>query len=278
MENINLDKELLIELLSIPSYSRREELISDFLIGYGIRKGFEVKVDSVGNIYFVKGRLELKEGESFPCVVAHTDTVHRDQVSLIDKDERIIIQEEYDDENEVTILYGEKDVNGELYPTGCGGDDKAGIFIALQLMDKFDIIKGAFFISEEIGCIGSSQASEEWLNDVGYFIQFDAPFDDWVSRKCSGIQLYNEEFGEILQPIFDDHGIVNIRDIDPFTDVKELKKKFDVNCINFFAGYVNMHTKQEFVVIDFVQKAINLGTDVITTLGKNRYEYIYNKG
>ena len=62
---------------------------------------------------------------------------------------------------------------------------------------------------------------------------------------------------------------------DPFTDIKELKRNYPVNCINYFAGYMDMHTPLEFVVLDYVEKAVKLGEATIEKLGVNRY--LYNK-
>ncbi len=85
------------------------------------------------------------------------------------------------------------------------------------------------------------------LNNAGYFIQFDAPYDNWISRSCSGTILFDDKFEKILTPVWDKY------DMDepmqhPFTDVKALKLNYPVNCINYSAGYMNMHSDLEFVV------------------------------
>jgi len=266
-----MNKELLKEILSIPSCSTKEESVREFLINWAIDNNIDVKQDEKGNIFMKKG--ELLDGESYPCVVAHMDTVHSDQVLMVKSSSKLNIKEingEYGD-----ILYATKfKPNGMEVNTGCGGDDKAGIFIALSLILNFKTIKGAFFVEEEIGCRGSAFAKkEEWLLDVGYFIQFDAPTDNWISRVCGGIELFDDAFAKILKPTWDVYNMSapNIRD--PFTDVKELKKNYPVCCINYFAGYMDMHSSHEFVVLSYVQKAINLGASTIIELGNKTYNY-----
>ena len=69
---INEYKNRLKEVLSIPTYSRNEELMITYLKEVLDEKGYEYYVDDIGNIYITKGNVEY-----YPCFVAHTDTVHR---------------------------------------------------------------------------------------------------------------------------------------------------------------------------------------------------------
>ena len=139
--------KLLKEILSIPTYFEKEERIKDFLISYGIQNKIPVKVDVKGNVYLVKGQLD--EGESYPCVVAHMDTVHFDQIPDIENNVRLTIHEEKADVG--TKLWASRKDNGVSVVTGIGGDDKAGVFICLEIMKKYDKIIGAFFVEEEFG-------------------------------------------------------------------------------------------------------------------------------
>jgi hypothetical protein len=61
----------------------------------------------------------------------------------------------------------------------------------------------------------------------------------------------------------------------PYTDVSQLKKKIDVSCINMSCGYYNMHTKEEFISIDDVERAIEAGKNMVFILGLNKYQYEY---
>ncbi len=66
-----MDKELLKEILSIPSYSGDETKLVNFITSYLNINDIKYTLDEMKNIYCVKG-----EAEYYPCVVAHTDTVH----------------------------------------------------------------------------------------------------------------------------------------------------------------------------------------------------------
>ncbi len=95
------------------------------------------QIDEIGNIYVTKG--EISDQEFYPCVVAHTDTVHP-----IDS---INIREEELKDSKGNLSFSLKAYNDEGNPTGIGGDDKCGVFACLQLLEEFDTIKVAFFVS-----------------------------------------------------------------------------------------------------------------------------------
>ena len=70
-----MDKELLKEILSIPSYSGKETKLVNFITSYLDANNIKYTLDEMKNIYCVKG-----EAEYYPCVVAHTDTVHNNTI------------------------------------------------------------------------------------------------------------------------------------------------------------------------------------------------------
>ena len=63
----------------------------------------------------------------------------------------------------------------------------------------------------------------------------------------------------------------------PYTDTMVLKQRFDFPCLNFAAGYYEYHTKYEYVVVEDVENAINLGEKVINKLGNQKYLYKFEK-
>jgi len=163
--------EFLKQVLSVPTHSFQEDEMIEFLIEYLSNKKYKFKIDEMGNIYVTKG--VIYDNEYYPCVVAHTDTVH-----AIDT---INIKEEYLKDSKGNESLSLKAYNDQGFPTGIGGDDKCGVFACLQLLEEFDVLKAAFFVSEEVGCIGSKNADGEFFKDVGYAIQFDAPNDYMVT-------------------------------------------------------------------------------------------------
>jgi len=260
--------ELLKEVLSIPSYSRREELVRDFVISYAKERGYEVIVDDKGNVYVTNGKID--EGEYYPCVVAHMDTVHRSHTDLIDKNRRLIIESSTYNENDQdefsTLIAKHPDTNKQ---TGIGGDDKCGVYACLELL-TYGKMKAAFFVEEEIGMLGSKEANELFFEDVGYAIQFDAPSDNWITEVCSGVRIMDDEFKELITENLGSNGYRNFSR-DPFTDVNQLSKKFDFNCVNLGCGYHRQHTDSEYVVVNEVFNSVNAGLSLINHLGNKKY-------
>ena len=74
---IEPDLKLYEEILGIQSPSGNEGNMIRFITNYISKRHPKAKVeqDKFGNLYVTKG--ELNEEEHFPCLVAHTDEVHK---------------------------------------------------------------------------------------------------------------------------------------------------------------------------------------------------------
>ncbi len=255
MEDRKLQR--LKEVLSVPTHSRQEDLMIEYLERTLSEKGYEYQKDAIGNIYVTKG-----DTENFPCFVAHTDTVHSVNLNLK------VVQLE---ENNKIILTG---IDSKTYqPSGIGGDDKCGVFLCLEMLDKLDNVKIALFVSEEIGCVGSKEADPEFFKNVGYAIQYDSPKGDSMSMSLMGKELFGTKtnFGEKVSPLILEHGITDWAR-HPYTDIWPLMEKFGFSCLNLAAGYHRYHTANEYVVVEEVQNAFELGLKLHEVLGENFYE------
>lgn len=251
------------QVLSIPTKTYQEDLMIQYLVEYLQSKNYDYKVQENGNIYVTKGTAEW-----YPCVIAHTDTVH----SITD----MVVREEMKPN-----VFGVEKPSFKAYhketgrPVGIGGDDKCGVYGALVSLKTLPHVKAAFFVAEETGCHGSREASPEFFSDVAYAIQLDAPSNYMVTEVCSGTRLFdrNSDFyriaDEVLAESFEYHEFM----IHPYTDVSQLKKKFDFSCINFSCGYYNYHTAHEYVVIEDLQTAIHTAHKMIDRLGYIKHEY-----
>ncbi len=258
-----MDKKLLKEILSIPSYSGNERKLVNFICEFLEENKIPYKVDELFNIYCTKGDADI-----YPCVVAHTDTVHNnnhiDVRTELKKNCRNVLKEAY------------KGYDAKGKPTGIGGDDKAGVFACLTLLLELPALKASFFVSEEIGCKGSKEADEAFFENVGYAIQFDAPYDYMVTEVSSGVPLFdrrseffkkaNNVLVEYIIPEYGSH---------PFTDVYALKKLFDFSCINLSIGYYEHHTADEYVILEDVENGIKIGREMIASLGYEKYKKRY---
>ena len=248
---------LLKQVLAIPTKSRLEAKMIAWLMGHFHQRGVQCAVDPSGNVYVTKGR--LNQGY-YPCVIAHTDSVH--------------------DPEPITIAqHGDKLIALDLdrRQTGLGGDDKAGIFICLQLLEQFTTIKAAYFVSEEIGCVGANACDPTFFQDVGYALEFDSPCQDITSYLCQGVQLFPDSgpFADQFVPLLSAHG-VNRWQNHPFTDACVIKRRFPFPCPNLPAGYFRMHSRQEYVRVSAVANSLALGSRLITALGPERYEFIHD--
>lgn len=238
-------------------------MVVDFVESFCNKNNFFFEKDLKGNIYITKGNAEF-----YPCVVAHMDTVHKDQVDLVDKG--LLLDILHSSEENLTVLSAVNPING--MPTGIGGDDKCGVYICLELLNRIDNIKVAFFVEEECGMLGSKNLSAKFFKDVGYALQFDAPTKNWFSYSCSGVKLWSEEFFEIVEPILSDHFVDNIS-IDPFTDVVQIRKYFDFCCAVLPTGYYDQHTSGEFVVEEHTLECVEIGKKFIENLGEKKYVF-----
>lgn len=265
------------ELLSVPSKTYQEEDMVEYLCNeLDTIPGVKYYRDNMMNIYATKG--ELSEGEFYPMFVAHTDTVHYKIDKIIVKEEKLTRPSTFG-----KVFTSEKvdclkayDVHGN--PTGIGGDDKCGIFICLELLKRLDKVKVGLFVSEETGCHGSQKCDEDFLQDVGYITQYDAPGNHLITEICSGVRLFdrNSEFYEKVIPTIEkSFGNEMFVQSHPYTDISQLKKKINVSCINMSCGYYNMHSSQEFISLEDVQKALTAGLNMVDVLGLKKYEYEY---
>jgi putative aminopeptidase FrvX len=271
--NINKFKEL----LSVPSKTYQEEDMVEYLCNeLDTIPGVSYYRDDMMNIYATKGK--LNEGEYYPMFISHTDTVHQKVDKIIVKEENLIRPNTFGksfSNDEVSCL---KAYTEDGNPTGIGGDDKCGIFICLELLKTLDKVKIGLFVSEETGCHGSSKCDENFLQDVGYITQYDAPGNHLISEICSGVRLFDRDsefFEKTLKVIESAFGNEMLVQSHPYTDISQLKKKIDVCCINMSCGYYNMHTNQEFVSIEDVENAITAGLNMVKELGLKKYKYEY---
>ena len=241
--------ELLKQILAVPTCSRQEGRMVEFLVQHVRQRGparcGEITTDDWNNVFIRKGSIGI-----LPCVAAHIDTVHPLRpVEIVQHD---------------GILFGIDELEQR---TGIGADDKAGVFICLELLERFDNIAVALFASEEIGCVGAHHAPAAWFQNLGYVVEFDCPARGLLSYTSGGVRLFQND-GDFIQramPVLNRHGLTNWQD-HPFTDVMALRERFGISCLNLSCGYRNWHQSDEYVVLDEVQAALDSGKDLLRAL------------
>lgn len=267
---MNNDLDLLKRVLSVPTATYHEDQLVEFITTWLKEQNIPFVVDEMQNIYATKTSEEY-EGKPFPCMVAHTDTVHKLNPILI-REEMLPNEEGFDK----LSLRGYTE-DGKY--SGIGGDDKCGVFGAMISLRDLPHVKAAFFVSEETGCWGSRKAEPSFFTDVAYAIQLDAPSNYMVTEVCSGVRLFdkNSEFFAKVDEVLDTYMPTREYMVHPYTDVSQLKIKFDFSCINISCGYYNYHRANEYVVVEDLSNAIHTAHAMIDKLGYEKHTYVFDQ-
>lgn len=244
----------LFELYNIASPSGKEKRMSRYILAELKKMGIDGRKDKAGNIYAVKGN-----GDSYPCVVAHMDEVHRNKTGNY---EAHVVADE------MIIGYDHK----KKCQTGIGADDKNGIWICFRMLEHFKKMKCVFFVGEETGCVGSSQADMDFFNDCRFVIQCDRKGNSDMVTHVNGVSLCSSEFVKALEPW--KHGYSECFGM--MTDVYMLKTRgLPVSCINLSCGYYNPHTSAETTIIKDLNKCYRFVCHIIRThrqVSRHRYK------
>lgn len=219
--------DLLKQLYKVHSPSHHEEPMQKFILAWLKKNQPTVKVslDKAGNIYVTKG-----DAETFPCVVAHMDEVHDKRPAHF---KVVVYKDNY-------ILGGDSEL---LRPCGIGADDKNGIWVALKLLSKFESMKAAFFVGEEVGCTGSNRCDMKFFDDCRFVLQADRKGGSDFIEKANGVELCGQAFKSALK--LSQFGYKATDGL--LTDVMTLKNRgLKVACANVSCGYYNPHTVDEY--------------------------------
>lgn len=239
-----MNKDLLFQLYGIHSMSGCEKKMRRFLRKQARDCGATgIETDSFGNLLITKG-----EAETYPCLAAHMDQVQHNH----SKDFRVV------------------EIGGDVIgwspkshaQQGLGADDKNGIFICLELLRKFDVMKVAFFVGEEVGCEGSGSVDLAFFKDCRFIIEPDrrGSSDLITSMYCGDVcskkflnDIGYEDYGYRI-----DRGTV--------TDVGELVERgVGISCLNLSCGYYNAHTDEEMVVLPHLENCLNFVSHIVET-------------
>lgn len=239
----------LSKILSIQSSSYEQFRMFAYIIRQvAAMDGVSYGVDN-GNIYITKG-----ESDTYPCIVAHMDTVH----DIVEDLTPIEIDGKITGFNRVT-----------MEQVGIGGDDKVGIYIALRVLEQLDAVKVVFFRDEEVGCHGSYLAVPEFFDDCRFVLQCDRRGNSDFITNGAGTDLSSVEFQEDIAPIIHRYGYSFTHG--SITDVVALKESdINISMANISCGYYNPHSETEYVVVDDVENCLDMVLHIMSVL-----EYTY---
>ena len=249
-----MNTNLLFRLYEIHSPSGRERKMRKFLKRQVFKYGASWVQDEHGNLLVTKGA-----SDSYPCLASHMDQVQQKH----SRDFRCITGDD--------VVFGYSPKCHEQQ--GLGADDKNGIFICLECLRKYDVLKVAFFVGEESGCVGSSKVDLSFFSDCRYIIEpdrrgsrdlitemfcGDVCSDDFVHAIGANRYGYKKERGSI-------------------TDVGELVERgVGISCLNLSCGYYEAHTDREFTVLSELSNCLDFVCDIIENV-TDTYPYEYDK-
>lgn len=168
-------------------------------------------------------------------LVAHLDTTHKKvpQIICYSKDNRVIMS-----------------------PQGIGGDDRAGVYMILQIIQKANC-HVLFCEDGETGGRGAMQFTKSKIPLPIYFmIEVDQQgYNDAAYYECDNPEFttFIEEFG-----FRDEQGT--------FSDISILAPHFDIAAVNISAGFYNAHLPNELIDMKAVEHNINRIVEMVTAL------------
>lgn len=159
-----------------------------------------------------------------------------------------------------------KEKNGILYNKdksyGLGADDRAGIFMILQILNLTNIRPTIIFTHlEEVGGIGATALSND--KPMCEVLSKHLDFMIEIDRKGNNEVVYYQEDNKDFHSFIESYGFV--ANHGSYSDIVELSPAFNVASCNVSAGYYGAHTKSETINIKHMQntfdKIINILND-----------------
>lgn len=244
-----MNTELLKELYRVFSPSGCTRKMRRLLKREIALRGGKFVQDAAGNLLVTKG-----EAEEYPCLACHYDQV---SCHTHPKDFRCI-------ESGGVILGWSDKLRQQC---GLGADDKNGVFICLNALERFGALKVAFFVDEEIGCVGSSSVDMSFFADVRFVIEPDRRDGDNLITSMSGCRVCSDDF--IRDCGYAGYGYRF--DEGSLTDVLTLLEKgLGVSCLNLSCGYYHPHTDREVTVLPELENCQDFVFHMVETM-ERRY-------
>ena len=255
-----MNTELLFQLYAIHSPSGGEKKMRKFIKRYIYKNCGEcvVEKDKFGNLLVTKG-----VSDTYPCLASHIDQVQKNH----SKDFKCVV---VDDE----VLGWSCKCHSQQ---GLGADDKNGIFVCLECLREFDVLKVAFFVGEEIGCVGSSDVDLDFFKDCRFIVEPDRMNGSDLITSMGVGDVCSDDFIKAIGA--ESFGYKEA--VGSITDVGELVERgVGISCLNLSCGYYGAHTDHETTVLselanclDFVRHIIMTCTDVYPFEYKGWYGY-----
>lgn len=253
-----LDKDFVYDIMSVPTYTCCEHMLVKWIEDWADKRGISHEKDNIGNLYLTKGT--VAEGDYFPCLTSHLDTVQKEQAAYAAEGKRLELVTE--------MLNGQHKLSCNGF--GIGADCKSGVAICLAIMERADAMKCCFFVQEESGCIGSKNMDLSFFSEVGYVLGFDSPEQNRAAWMCSRTPLFDADFfNTYLKDVCAQFGLTRFYS-EPFTDVKYIREFTKLTCTNFGNGGYRAHQPGEYCVVEDMDLAAQMGLALVAKMGHRR--------
>ena len=212
--------------------------VKEYMHGYLSSKKYKV-INEDGFLY-AKGTVPV-------LLVAHMDTVHKEQCNIIENKNGVISS-----------------------PQGIGGDDRCGIFIIMNLVKELNC-SVLLCEEEEHGTVGARKfAKTNYINnlDVNYMVEFDRNGNnDAVFYSCD-----NKDFTKFVLDntnFFETQG--------SWSDISVLAPAAKLAAVNLSSGYYKAHTTAEYVIYEDMFDTMDAAKNLINAECNEPFEYVEKK-
>jgi hypothetical protein len=209
------------------------------------RETVPYKTESKVLKYLPKGFQKDKHGNYFLTIGENFTTMftcHLDTACSYEKKVNFVQTEQFIKTDGTTIL---------------GADDKAGMTVILYMIEKKVPGLYYFFIGEERGCIGSSDAASDFgWPEIVKCVSFDRRGTTSVITEQIFGRCCSDEFAEALSLALNSTGLglqLSPDDTGILTDSAQFTE-FIPECTNISVGYYNEHTTNETQDIHYLSK------------------------
>lgn len=198
------------------------------------------------NVHITKDYL-FAEGTIPICLVAHMDTVFRTPPEHI---------------------YYDKEMGVIWSPEGGCGDDRAGVFAILKILQNNKLLPSVIFTTdEELGGVGANALVKDFSLppvEFKYIIELDRQgFEDCVFYECDNKEFvkYVESFGFV-----ESYG--------SFSDISEICPAWGIAGVNLSIGYINEHSVSETVHVNALYQTISKVKKMLSEEDIPEFKYI----
>lgn len=242
------------EIFSIPSTSYNEASMVLYLTRcMNHIPGVIYEIDDYSNILVTKGT------GTYPCFVAHLDTVHIYSQGFEVRMEKIGAR---------NFMYAVDRLGTRV---GVGGDDKCGIFVCLQLLYALDNVKIVFFSQEESGGTGSENIALSFFSDCNFIGGIDRwNGKDFINRYSSSHTI-SKAFNKTIKGTLRRFGYSYNSGL--FTDAfNVMEREVGLSCFNVSCGYYQHHTSKEYVDLNELYNSLLLCIELSKIQGQFKFE------